>query len=81
MNEELNLVTEERHQLLGELKEKTESESSKLQQLEKQCDLLGQERDRLQETLEGIRAENNKLEINLQESVDKVLYLLLKYNN
>lgn len=75
MNEDLNLVTKERHQLLGELKEKTECESSKLQQLEKQCNLLAQERDQLQEILEGVRAEKNKLEINLQESVDKVLYL------
>ncbi|NXF53231.1 CENPE protein, partial [Oceanites oceanicus] len=73
LNEDLNLVTNERHQLLGELKEKTESESSKLQQLEKQCVLLAQERDQLQEMLEGIQAENNKLEINLQESVDKIL--------
>ncbi|KAF1527623.1 Centromere-associated protein E, partial [Eudyptes sclateri] len=73
LNEDLNLVTKERHQLLGELKEKTESESSKLQQLEKQCNLLAQERDQLQEILEGVRAEKNKLEINLQESVDKIL--------
>ncbi|XP_010287226.1 PREDICTED: centromere-associated protein E, partial [Phaethon lepturus] len=73
LNEDLNLVTKERHQLLGELKEKTESESSKLQQLEKQCDLLTQERDQLAEMLEGIRAEKNKLETNLQESVDKIL--------
>ncbi|XP_075565422.1 centromere-associated protein E [Pelecanus crispus] len=73
LNEDLNLVTKERHQLLGELKEKTESESDKLQQLGKQCDLLAQERDQLQEMLEGVRAEKNKLEINLQESVDKIL--------
>ncbi|XP_074721204.1 centromere-associated protein E [Strix uralensis] len=73
LNEDLNLVTNERHQLLGELKEKTESESSKLQQQEKECDLLAQERDQLQEMLEGIQAEKNKLEINLQESVDKIL--------
>ncbi|NWR61489.1 CENPE protein, partial [Bucorvus abyssinicus] len=69
----LNLVTTERHQLLGELKEKTESENSKFQQLEKQCDLLAQERHQLQEMLEGIRAEKNKLESNLQESGDKIL--------
>lgn len=75
MNADLDLVTTEKHQLLGELKEKTESESSKLQQLEKQCDFLVGERDGLQEMLEGIQAEKNKLEINLQESVDKVLYL------
>ncbi|NXV87623.1 CENPE protein, partial [Calonectris borealis] len=73
LNEDLNLVTKERHQLLEELEKKTESESSKLQQLEKQCDLLAQERDHLQEMLEGIRAEKNELEINLQESVDKIL--------
>lgn len=74
MNEDLNLVTKERHQLLGELKEKIESESGKLQQLEKQRDLLAQERDHLQEMLEGLQAGKNKLEIKLQESVDKVLY-------
>ncbi|XP_010138466.1 PREDICTED: centromere-associated protein E-like, partial [Buceros rhinoceros silvestris] len=73
LNADLDLVTMERHQLLGELKEKTESESSKFQQLEKQCGFLVQERDQLQEMLEGIRAEKNKLEINLQESVDKIL--------
>ncbi|KAM9381539.1 centromere-associated protein E [Phaethornis superciliosus] len=73
LNEDLNLVTKERHQLLGELEEKTESDSSKLQQLEKQCDLLGQERDQLQEMLEGIQAEKNKVEINLQESIDKII--------
>ncbi|NWW55145.1 CENPE protein, partial [Pedionomus torquatus] len=72
LNEDLNLVTKERYQLLGELK-KTESESSKLPQLQEQCDLLAQERDQLQETLKGIRAEKNTLEINLQESVDKIL--------
>ncbi|NWY58821.1 CENPE protein, partial [Chionis minor] len=73
LNEDLNLVTKERHQLLGELERKTKSESSELPQLQKQCDLLAQERDQLQEMLEGIRAEKNKLEINLQESVDKIL--------
>ncbi|KAM6136691.1 centromere-associated protein E [Phoenicopterus ruber ruber] len=73
LNADLYLVTKERDQLLGELKDKTESESSKLQQLEKQCNLLAQERDQLQEMLEDIRAEKNKLEINLQESVDKIL--------
>ncbi|NXT76361.1 CENPE protein, partial [Zapornia atra] len=73
LSEDLNLVTQERHQLLGELKEKTERERSELQQLEEQCNLLVQERDQLQEVLEGIRAEKNKLEVNLQESVDKIL--------
>ncbi|XP_010001476.1 PREDICTED: centromere-associated protein E [Chaetura pelagica] len=73
LNEDLNLLTKEKHQLLEELKEKTESESDKLQQLEKQCDLLAQERDQLQEMLEGIQAEKNKVEINLQESADKIL--------
>ncbi|XP_069639599.1 centromere-associated protein E [Haliaeetus albicilla] len=73
LNEDLNLVTKERHQLLGELKEKIESESGKLQQLEKQRDLLAQERDHLQEMLEGLQAGKNKLEIKLQESVDKIL--------
>ncbi|NXI98148.1 CENPE protein, partial [Psophia crepitans] len=73
LNGDLNLVTEERHRLLGELQEKTESESSKLQQLQNQCNLLAQERDQLQEMLEGIQVEKNKLEINLQESVEKIL--------
>ncbi|NWU48916.1 CENPE protein, partial [Dromas ardeola] len=72
LNEDLNLVTKERQQLLEELK-RTESEGSKLPQLQKQYDLLAQERDHLQEVLEGIQAEKNKLEINLQESVDKIL--------
>lgn len=81
MNEDLNLVTKERHQLMGELKEKIESESGKLQKLEKQRDMLAQERDHLQEMLEGLQAGKNKLEIKLQESVDKVLYFWLKYNN
>nr|XP_009687712.1 PREDICTED: centromere-associated protein E [Struthio camelus australis] len=73
LNEELNLVTKERHQLLDELKEKTKSESSKFQQLEKQSYLLALERDQLQEMLEGIRAEKDKLEVNLHESVEKIL--------
>ncbi|NWX00924.1 CENPE protein, partial [Caloenas nicobarica] len=73
LNEDLNWVTKERHQLLGELKEKTESESDKLQELEEQCHLLAEERDQLQEMLESVQAEKNKLEINLQESVDKIL--------
>ncbi|GAB0188919.1 centromere-associated protein E [Grus japonensis] len=73
LNEDLNLATKERHQLLSELKEKTESESNNLQRLENQCNLLAQERDQLQEMLEGIQAEKSKLEINLQESVDKIL--------
>lgn len=69
------MVTKERHQLLRELKEKTESESDKLQQLEERCDLLVEEREQLWGMLESVQAEKNKLEINLQESVDKVLYL------
>ncbi|KAK2519916.1 hypothetical protein Q9233_011704 [Columba guinea] len=73
LNEDLNLVTKERHQLLRELKEKTESESDKLQQLEEQCHLLAEEREQLWEMLESVQAEKNKLEINLQESVDKIL--------
>ncbi|XP_009883830.1 PREDICTED: centromere-associated protein E [Charadrius vociferus] len=73
LNEDLDLVTNEKHHLLGELKKKAESESSNLPQLQKQCDLLAQERDQLQEMLKGIREENNKLEINLQESIDKIL--------
>ncbi|XP_054238811.1 centromere-associated protein E [Indicator indicator] len=73
LNEDLHLVTTEKHHLLEELKEKTESESSKLQLLEEQCDLLALEREKLQEMLEGVQAENKKLEINLQESVDKIL--------
>ncbi|NXG73546.1 CENPE protein, partial [Baryphthengus martii] len=73
LNEDLNLVTMERHQLLEELKERTESESSKIPQLEKQCGLLAQERDQLQKMLEDIRAEKNKLEFNLRESIDKNL--------
>ncbi|KAK2546150.1 hypothetical protein Q9966_000619 [Columba livia] len=73
LNEDLNLVTKERHQLLRELKEKTESESDKLQQLEEQCHLLAEEREQLWGMLESVQAEKNKLEINLQESVDKIL--------
>ncbi|XP_074946836.1 centromere-associated protein E isoform X2 [Phalacrocorax aristotelis] len=73
LNEDLNFVTKERQQLLRELKEKTESENSKLQQLEEQCDLLAQERYQLQEMLKGIQAEKNEVEINLQQSVDKIL--------
>ncbi|XP_021252505.1 centromere-associated protein E isoform X2 [Numida meleagris] len=73
LNEDLNLVTKERQQMLGDLKEKTEYENSKLQQLEKQCDLLAQERDQFQEMLECVQAEKNKLEVNLQESINKIL--------
>ncbi|XP_072191354.1 centromere-associated protein E [Excalfactoria chinensis] len=73
LNEDLNLVTKERQQILEELKEKTEHENSKLQELEKQCDFLAQERDQFQEMLECIQAEKNKLEVNLQESINKIL--------
>ncbi|NXJ81092.1 CENPE protein, partial [Trogon melanurus] len=73
LNEDLHLVTKEKHQLLEELKEKMKSESGKLQQLETQCDLLAQERDQLQAMLEGVQAEKKKMEINLQESIDKIL--------
>ncbi|NWR74872.1 CENPE protein, partial [Centropus unirufus] len=72
LNEDLNLVMEERQKLL-ELKEKTENERSELQQLEKRCDLLAQERDQFQEIIEDLQAEKNKLEIKLQESVNKIL--------
>lgn len=75
MNEDLNLVTEERQQVLEKLKEKTEHENSKLQELGKQCALLEQERDQVQETLECVQAEKKKLEVNLQESINKVLCL------
>lgn len=67
--------------MLEELKEKTEHENSKLQELGKQCALLAQERDQVQETLECVQAEKKKLEVNLQESINKVLCLWLKYNN
>lgn len=73
LNEDLNLVTEERQQVLEELKEKTEHENSKLQELGKQCALLAQERDQVQETLECVQAEKKKLEVNLQESINKIL--------
>ncbi|EOA92612.1 hypothetical protein Anapl_18735 [Anas platyrhynchos] len=80
LSEDLNLVTKERQQLLGELKEKTESENkdNELQQLEKRCAVLAWERDEFEELLEAVQAEKNKLEVNLQKSVDKVLYLLIK---
>ncbi|OXB77558.1 UNVERIFIED_CONTAM: hypothetical protein H355_015850 [Colinus virginianus] len=73
LSEDLNVVTNERQQMLGELKEKSEYENSKLQQLEKQCDLLVQERDQFQDMLQHIQAEKNKLEVNLQESINKIL--------
>ncbi|XP_065593004.1 centromere-associated protein E [Cyrtonyx montezumae] len=73
LSEDLNVVTKERQQMLGELKEKSEYENSKLQQLENQCDLLAQERDQFQEMLQHIQAEKNKLEVNLQESINKIL--------
>ncbi|XP_032042690.1 centromere-associated protein E-like [Aythya fuligula] len=75
LSEDLSLVTKERQQLLGELKEKTESENKddELQQLEKRCAVLAWERDEFEEMLEAVRAEKNKLEVNLQKSVDKLL--------
>lgn len=74
------MVTKERQQLLGELKEKTESENkdNELQQLEKRCALLAWERDEFEEMLQAAEAGKNELEVNLQKSVDKVLYLLIK---
>lgn len=80
MSEDLNLVTKERQQLLGELKEKTESENkdNELQQLEKRCALLAWERDEFEEMLQAAEAGKNELEVNLQKSVDKVLYLWIK---
>ncbi|XP_064366604.1 centromere-associated protein E isoform X4 [Dromaius novaehollandiae] len=73
LNQELNLVTKERQQLLDEMKGKTESESTKFQEVEKECYVLAQERDQLQKMLEGIRVEKDKLEVNLHESVEKIL--------
>ncbi|XP_071893051.1 centromere-associated protein E isoform X4 [Anas platyrhynchos] len=75
LSEDLNLVTKERQQLLGELKEKTESENkdNELQQLEKRCAVLAWERDEFEELLEAVQAEKNKLEVNLQKSVDKLV--------
>lgn len=74
------MVTKERQQLLGELKEKTESKNkdNELQQLEKRCALLAWERDEFEEMLQAAEAGKNELEVNLQKSVDKVLYLLIK---
>lgn len=74
------MVTKERQQLLGELKEKTESENkdNELQQLEKRCALLAWERDEFEEMLQAAEAGKNELEVNLQKSVDKVLYLWIK---
>lgn len=74
------MVTKERQQLLGELKEKSESENkdNELQQLEKRCALLAWERDEFEEMLEAAEAGKNELEVNLQKSVDKVLYLWIK---
>ncbi|XP_010215383.1 PREDICTED: centromere-associated protein E [Tinamus guttatus] len=73
LNQELNLVTKEKHQLLDEVQQKTESDSSKFQELEKQSCILAQERDKLQQMLEGIRTEKDKLEVNLHESIEKIL--------
>ncbi|KAM8808262.1 centromere-associated protein E [Eudromia elegans] len=73
LNQELNLVTKERHQLLDEMKEKTESDSSKFQALEKQSYVLAQERDELQQMLEDLQTEKNKLMASLHESIEKVL--------
>ncbi|XP_042667809.1 centromere-associated protein E [Centrocercus urophasianus] len=73
LNEDLNSVTKERQQVLEEMKEKAEYENSKLQELGKQCALLAQERDQFQEKLECAQAEKNKLEVNLQESINKIL--------
>ncbi|XP_031464724.1 centromere-associated protein E [Phasianus colchicus] len=73
LNEDLSSVTKERQQVLEEIKEKTEYESSKLQELGKQCALLAQERDQFQEMLECVQAEKNNLEVNLQESINKIL--------
>ncbi|XP_062430902.1 centromere-associated protein E [Rhea pennata] len=73
LNQELNSITKEREQLLDEMKEKTESESSKFQEVEKQNNMLAQERNQLQKMLEGIQAEKDKLEVKLYESIEKVL--------
>lgn len=74
------MVTKERQQLLGELKEKSESENrdNELQQLKKRCALLAWERDEFEEMLQAAEAGKNELEVNLQKSVDKVLYLWIK---
>ncbi|NWX86261.1 CENPE protein, partial [Nothoprocta pentlandii] len=73
LNQELNLVTKERHQLLDEMREKAESDSSKFQELEKQSYILVQERDELQQMLERIQTEKDKLKVNLHESIEKAL--------
>lgn len=66
------MATREKHQLLDELREKTEDGDNQLHQLEKQSCSLAQERDQLQQMLACVTAEKDKLEADLQESIEKV---------
>ncbi|XP_030420329.1 centromere-associated protein E isoform X4 [Gopherus evgoodei] len=81
LNEELNLVSGERNQLLSELREKTEGENERIQQLEEQNSLLTAERDKFQHILETVRAEKNKLEVDLHESVEKSVKIQAEIQN
>ncbi|MBN3296075.1 CENPE protein, partial [Amia calva] len=70
--EELKLVTSERDVLLSDRRDSIQSPDTNLQKLQTHITSLTEERDQLQEILEGVRAEKNQLKADLEENVEMI---------
>ncbi|XP_059578334.1 centromere-associated protein E isoform X3 [Alligator mississippiensis] len=79
LNEELNLATREKHQLLDELTERIEAGDYQLHQ-EQNCS-FAHENDQLQQMLVGVRAERDKLEADLQERTEESMKIQVEMEN
>ncbi|XP_066546446.1 centromere-associated protein E isoform X2 [Amia ocellicauda] len=73
LSEELKLVTSERDVLLSDRRDSIQSPDTNLQKLQTHITSLTEERDQLQEILEGVRAEKNQLKADLEENVEMVV--------
>nr|XP_023647040.1 centromere-associated protein E isoform X5 [Paramormyrops kingsleyae] len=75
LGEELQLVRSERDSLLSERTDSAQGLEEKLEKLHSQVTSITQERDQLQEMLEGVRAERNQLKNDIEENVVRIQQL------
>nr|XP_046206560.1 centromere-associated protein E isoform X6 [Oncorhynchus gorbuscha] len=70
LNEELESVRAERERLLSEKTDSSQNHAEELEKLRSTVTSLTEERDQLQEILEGIREERNQLKGDLEDKVE-----------
>ncbi|XP_048876324.1 centromere-associated protein E [Brienomyrus brachyistius] len=75
LSEELQLVQNDRDALLSQRKDSAQKLEEKLENLHSQVTSITQERDQLQEILEGVREERNQLKNNVEENVMRIQQL------